>query len=187
LGQFSRRFFQNRFSLPNPQQQTLALASGFIIDPRGYTLTNNHVVADAEKVTVILQDQSQHPAKVIGRDQRTDLALLKIATDSPVPYLIGKTATWLKSVIGSSRSGTRWSSQDAGKDRREWREPSRCAIPSSALGMQFSAAAASGVVNSFWSTDWITSPASTPFDAIGPLPHLLAQMAGDVVAGADLA
>ena len=65
----------------------MALGSGFIIDPRGYIVTNNHVVANAEKVTVIFQDHSQHPAKVVGRDQRTDLALLKIKTDKPLPYV----------------------------------------------------------------------------------------------------
>jgi serine protease Do len=85
--QFLRRFFQKPSSAPNPHQQVVALGSGFIIDPRGYVVTNNHVVANAEKVTVIFQDQSQHSAKVIGRDQRTDLALLKIATDKPLPYL----------------------------------------------------------------------------------------------------
>ena len=85
--QFLRRFFQSPFSTPSPGQQTMALGSGFIIDPRGYIVTNNHVVANAEKVTVIFQDQSQHPAKVVGRDQRTDLALLKIKADKPLPYV----------------------------------------------------------------------------------------------------
>ena len=65
----------------------MALGSGFIIDPRGYIVTNNHVVANAEKVTVIFQDQSPHPAKVVGRDERTDLALLKIKADKPLPYV----------------------------------------------------------------------------------------------------
>jgi serine protease Do len=85
--QFLRRFFQNPFSTPGPGQRIMALGSGFIIDPHGYIVTNNHVVANAEKVTVILQDQSQHPAKVVGRDQRTDLALLKIKTDKPLAYV----------------------------------------------------------------------------------------------------
>jgi serine protease Do len=85
--QFLRRFFQNPFSTPSPGQQIMALGSGFIIDPHGYIVTNNHVVANAEKVTVIFQDQSHHPAKVVGRDQRTDLALLKIKADKPLPYV----------------------------------------------------------------------------------------------------
>ncbi len=74
----------------------MALGSGFIIDPRGYIVTTNHVVANAEKVTVIFQDQSSHPAKVIGRDQRTDLALLKIKTDKPLPYVIRGNSDALK-------------------------------------------------------------------------------------------
>jgi serine protease Do len=65
----------------------VALGSGFIIDPRGYIVTNNHVVDYAEKVTVIFQDQSRHVAKVIGRDEKTDLALLKINTEKPLPYV----------------------------------------------------------------------------------------------------
>jgi serine protease Do len=85
--QFLRRFFQNPFSTPSPGQQIMALGSGFIIDPQGYVVTNNHVVANAEKVTVIFPDQSRHPAKVVGRDQRTDLALLKVNADKPLPYV----------------------------------------------------------------------------------------------------
>jgi serine protease Do len=66
--QFLRRFFQNPFPVPSQGQKILALGSGFIIDLQGYIVTNNHVVANAEKVTVIFRDQSRHPAKVVGRD-----------------------------------------------------------------------------------------------------------------------
>ncbi|HEY3908786.1 MAG TPA: DegQ family serine endoprotease [Stellaceae bacterium] len=85
--QFLRRFFQNPSGQPNPQQKIMALGSGFIIDPRGYIVTNNHVVANADKVSVIFQDHSSHPAKVVARDVRTDLALLKIDTKKPLPYV----------------------------------------------------------------------------------------------------
>src|SRR5215469_11235955 len=54
--------------------------SGFIIDPRGYILTNYHVVAGAQTVEVILGDKSRYPAKFVGADQRNDVALLKIDT-----------------------------------------------------------------------------------------------------------
>jgi len=81
--QFMRRFFENR----NPQEKMMALGSGFIIDPDGYVVTNNHVVANAEKVTVTFQDNSQHPAKVVGRDAKTDIALLKIDTKQRLPYV----------------------------------------------------------------------------------------------------
>src|SRR6266478_4766712 len=52
--------------------------SGFLIDPRGYILTNFHVVAGAQTIEVILGDKSRYPAKFIGADQRNDVALIKI-------------------------------------------------------------------------------------------------------------
>jgi serine protease Do len=55
-----------------------ASGSGFIVSPDGYILTNNHVVADADKVTVTLFDKRAFPAKVIGRDPTTDVAVIKI-------------------------------------------------------------------------------------------------------------
>jgi len=55
--------------------------SGFIIDPAGYIVTNNHVVKDADNITVTLNDGTEIPAKVIGTDEKTDLALLKVDTD----------------------------------------------------------------------------------------------------------
>ncbi|HWK45263.1 MAG TPA: DegQ family serine endoprotease [Stellaceae bacterium] len=84
-----RRFFQNqRPGQRMPQQgQRVALGSGFVIDPSGYVVTNNHVVGNADKVTVIFQDDTKHPAKIIGRDPKTDLALLKIDAPKPLPYV----------------------------------------------------------------------------------------------------
>jgi serine protease Do len=87
--QLLRRFFEQQ-GRPVPRQRsehTIALGSGFIIDPAGYVVTNNHVVQNADKVTVIFQDNTQHPAKVIGRDAKTDLALLKINAPKPLPYV----------------------------------------------------------------------------------------------------
>ena len=52
--------------------------SGFVVDPRGYILTNFHVVEGAQSIEVVLGDQSHHPAKYIGADQRNDVALIKI-------------------------------------------------------------------------------------------------------------
>jgi S1-C subfamily serine protease len=52
--------------------------SGFVIDPRGYILTNFHVIQEAQSIEVVLGDQSRYPAKVIGADQRNDVALIKI-------------------------------------------------------------------------------------------------------------
>ena len=92
--EFLRKFFEQQGQgmpgmpmQPSPHAQRIALGSGFIIDPSGYVVTNNHVVANADKVTVIFQDGTRHPAKVIGRDSKTDLALLKIKVDHPLPYV----------------------------------------------------------------------------------------------------
>jgi serine protease Do len=76
------RQFDHRGSAPEH-----ALGSGFIIDAAGYIVTNNHVVDGAHKITVTLDDGSSHPAKVVGRDAKTDLALLKIDAGKPLPYV----------------------------------------------------------------------------------------------------
>ena len=65
----------------------IALGSGFIIDSDGHIVTNNHVVGDASKVEVTLQDGDKYTAKIIGRDSRTDLAVLKIDAGKPLPYV----------------------------------------------------------------------------------------------------
>ena len=92
-----RRFFEQQNpgggerhmfpQMPEGMPQRIALGSGFIIDPSGYIVTNNHVVGDAGKVEVILQDKSKYTAKIIGRDSKTDLAVLKINADHPLPYV----------------------------------------------------------------------------------------------------
>ena len=68
---------------PTPRQY-MAAGSGFVISADGYVVTNNHVVEDATKVTVLFEDGSEQVATVIGTDERTDLAVLKIeGTDLP--------------------------------------------------------------------------------------------------------
>jgi serine protease Do len=86
LDELLRRFFENR-GLPQVHRKGNALGSGFIIDPAGYVVTNHHVVGNSEKITVILQDNSQHPAKIIGHDEKTDLALLKIDSKEQLPFV----------------------------------------------------------------------------------------------------
>jgi serine protease Do len=85
LDELLRRFFetQGRKGIPLP---STALGSGFIVDPGGYVVTDDHVVENADKIMVTFQDGGQHLARVIGRDAMTDLALLKIDTDRPLPY-----------------------------------------------------------------------------------------------------
>ncbi len=64
-----------------------SLGSGFIIDPSGIIVTNNHVVAGADEVTVTLQDNTTLPAVVLGTDARMDLAVLKVKPAKPLPAL----------------------------------------------------------------------------------------------------
>ena len=80
------RRFQNR--MRSPEREVVGLGSGFIIDAGGLIVTNNHVVGNADKITVILQDNTKHPGTVIGRDEKTDLALLKIDVgDKKLPFV----------------------------------------------------------------------------------------------------
>src|SRR5689334_23343798 len=73
--EFFRRFSPN----PGPREfQSQSLGSGFIITTDGYILTNAHVVASADEITVKLTDKREFKAKVIGSDRRTDVALIKI-------------------------------------------------------------------------------------------------------------
>lgn len=69
---------------PNAPRHVTSLGSGFIIDPSGYIVTNNHVIEDSDQITVSLQDGTQLPARVIGRDVKTDLALLKVTPKKPL-------------------------------------------------------------------------------------------------------
>ncbi|MGI9289347.1 MAG: DegQ family serine endoprotease [Pseudomonadales bacterium] len=71
-----RRFFEQR-GMPQQRQQQ-SLGSGFIISADGYILTNNHVIDGADEVTILLQDRREFNAEIIGTDERSDLALLKI-------------------------------------------------------------------------------------------------------------
>ena len=62
-----------------------SLGSGFIIDASGYVVTNNHVIKDADEITVILSNDRELPATLLGHDPKTDLALLKVESDEPLP------------------------------------------------------------------------------------------------------
>ena len=79
LGREFRRRFGN-----NSQLRTIGAGSGFIIDPSGIIVTNNHVVGHAEKIVVALTNGHQYPAKLIGQDQLTDIAVIKVVTSEPL-------------------------------------------------------------------------------------------------------
>jgi serine protease Do len=61
-----------------------SLGSGFIIDPSGLVVTNNHVIADADEISVILNDGTKLKAELVGKDGKSDLALLRVHTDKPL-------------------------------------------------------------------------------------------------------
>ncbi len=77
FGDFFQRFFGE---VPDQELRQRSLGSGFIIDKEGYIITNNHVVENAEEISVKLADGREYKAKVIGRDPKTDLALIKISS-----------------------------------------------------------------------------------------------------------
>ena len=72
--------------MPMPHQRE-GEGSGFIIDPAGYIVTNNHVIEDADSIEITLTDGKQYQARIIGRDGKTDLALLKVDGAPPLPYV----------------------------------------------------------------------------------------------------
>jgi serine protease Do len=84
--EFFKDFFKHNHQQGQgqPQAETrkaTSLGSGFIVDPAGYVVTNNHVIADADEITVILHDNTSLKAEVIGRDTKTDIAVLKVKTE----------------------------------------------------------------------------------------------------------
>ncbi|MGH7046912.1 MAG: Do family serine endopeptidase [Stellaceae bacterium] len=87
LDKLLRRFSHDRDRDQGPRTQGLALGSGFVIDPNGYIVTDDHVVEDAESVIVTFHDGTQLPAQIVGRDPLTDLALLKVRASYPLAYV----------------------------------------------------------------------------------------------------
>ncbi|MFQ5534230.1 MAG: Do family serine endopeptidase [Sphingomonadales bacterium] len=69
----------------NSAPRVTSLGSGFIIDPSGLIVTNNHVIAEAEEISVTMRDGTEASAEIVGRDPRTDIALLKVKVDHPLP------------------------------------------------------------------------------------------------------
>ena len=89
LDELFRDFF-NRRGQNDPQnrergpRRVNSLGSGFVIDAAGIVVTNNHVIAEADEITVILNDGTRLKAELIGKDQKTDLALLRVKPDKPL-------------------------------------------------------------------------------------------------------
>ena len=87
-------FFRRYFGAPPedqggaPEQRRLSAGSGFIVDSAGYIVTNNHVIADADTITVTLADESEFEATLIGSDPSTDVALIKIDAGHPLAAVV---------------------------------------------------------------------------------------------------
>lgn len=84
--------FMERFGMPMPEQQerqrpVQGVGSGFVIDPDGYIVTNAHVVNGANEIKVTFPDGEEKEAELIGSDEKTDLALLKVDTDEPMVHV----------------------------------------------------------------------------------------------------
>jgi len=88
MEEFFDEFFKNRRGQGGDQdhapRRINSLGSGFIIDPSGFVATNNHVIADADEINVILNDGTKLPAELVGKDSKSDLALLRVHSDKPL-------------------------------------------------------------------------------------------------------
>jgi serine protease Do len=85
LEEFFREFFDRE--RPDQQRRGASMGSGFVIDPTGYIVTNNHVVQDANEIRVSFSDNTTLTARLIGRDRCADLALLKVDAPRPLPHV----------------------------------------------------------------------------------------------------
>jgi Do/DeqQ family serine protease len=92
LGPLFEDFFGDLFRVPRAPRSEQSLGSGFIISAEGIILTNAHVVEGAEQIKVHLPDQRVFPGEVLGLDPKTDVAVLRIKSDQPLP----------KTVLGDS-------------------------------------------------------------------------------------
>jgi serine protease Do len=72
---------------PSPRRRGSALGSGFVISEDGFIVTNNHVIENADEILIEFFDGDELPAEVIGTDPNTDIALLKVETDEPLPFV----------------------------------------------------------------------------------------------------
>jgi Do/DeqQ family serine protease len=85
---FFHYFFDVPHNMPRKFKRELkGLGSGMIMDAKGHILTNNHVVAGATEIQVLLADGNRYPAKIVGTDPKTDLAVIQIKTDEKLPYV----------------------------------------------------------------------------------------------------
>ena len=87
MRQFAERFGQQGHVQKMPHPKVQAVGTGFIVDPSGIIVTNFHVAGKADSITVTLQDGRKLSAKLLGGDEKTDIAVLKVKSDKPLPYV----------------------------------------------------------------------------------------------------
>jgi serine protease Do len=91
--EFFKEFLEKNRPSPNnggprgPRRQVTSLGSGFVIDAGGLIVTNNHVIADADEISVRFRDGTKLSAEVVGKDSKTDIAVLRVKSDKPLPSL----------------------------------------------------------------------------------------------------
>ncbi|MDH3669187.1 MAG: Do family serine endopeptidase [Paracoccaceae bacterium] len=89
LRDFMERFFGRGFGgegqPPQRQRRAQGLGSGFIIDASGLIVTNNHVIDGADTITIVLQNGDELEGNLVGRDKKTDLAVIRVEADAPLP------------------------------------------------------------------------------------------------------
>jgi Do/DeqQ family serine protease len=86
MGNSGQMTFEDLFYGRSSQRPQTGTGSGVIISPDGYIITNNHVIAGSSELTITLNDNSTYDAKIIGSDDKTDIALLKIEAGDNLPY-----------------------------------------------------------------------------------------------------
>ncbi|MDS4039662.1 MAG: DegQ family serine endoprotease [Candidatus Competibacter sp.] len=110
---YFKKFFEQMPDLPSRPQSSVG--SGFILSPDGYIVTNAHVVEDMDSIVVGLHDRTELPAQIIGKDSRSDIALLKVKADASLPTVklgdarklkVGQWVLAIGSPFGFERSAT---------------------------------------------------------------------------------
>src|SRR5690606_22911726 len=101
--EFFKKFFGQIPEGIQPYEERSSLGSGFIISKEGYVITNNHVVAEAEEVVVRLNDRREFVAKIVGTDERSDIAMLKIEGENLPTVRLGdssrlKVGEWVLAI-----------------------------------------------------------------------------------------
>jgi serine protease Do len=100
--QFFKDFYDQYRSAPAPEEKANALGSGFVIDAvNGYIVTNNHVVKDADEIRIILQDNTTMDATLVGTDEKTDVAVLKVKPQPDHPLVAAAWGDSDKARVGS--------------------------------------------------------------------------------------